>query len=260
MSWHYHLNGSTVGPVQAEELQNLFRTRAISGETLVWSEGMADWVPYARSPLATGSAVAAAPFGAMQPCIECGRSFAQGDMIQYENAWVCAACKPTFFQRVREGVHLPGQMVYATFWHRVGASFLDGLAVGLASVILLIPVIIASVNSTFHPQPGDTPGHPQLSIGLQIYNMVISYGLPASYEIFLTGAYGATLGKMALRIKVVRADGSPINYGLSTGRYFAKILNCFTLYIGFLMPLWDEEKRALHDYICGTRVIMSDRS
>jgi uncharacterized RDD family membrane protein YckC len=58
-----------------------------------------------------------------------------------------------------------------------------------------------------------------------------------------------------MKIKVTTPDAGPISYGRSTGRYFAKMLNGFTFYIGFLMAIWDDEKRALHDRICTTRVI-----
>ncbi|HET6371045.1 MAG TPA: RDD family protein, partial [Nitrospiria bacterium] len=39
------------------------------------------------------------------------------------------------------------------------------------------------------------------------------------------------------------------------GRYFAEILSGIILCIGYIMAAFDDEKRALHDRICGTRVI-----
>jgi uncharacterized RDD family membrane protein YckC len=33
------------------------------------------------------------------------------------------------------------------------------------------------------------------------------------------------------------------------------MLSGFTFYIGFIIAAFDPEKRALHDHICGTRVI-----
>jgi uncharacterized RDD family membrane protein YckC len=71
----------------------------------------------------------------------------------------------------------------------------------------------------------------------------------------MVGKYGATLGKMAAKIRVVTADGGKVSYGRATGRYFAKLLSAFTCLIGFIMAAFDEEKRALHDRICNTRVI-----
>jgi uncharacterized RDD family membrane protein YckC len=76
-----------------------------------------------------------------------------------------------------------------------------------------------------------------------------------AYEAGMIANYGATFGKMALGLKVVRADGTKLDLGVSVGRYFAKILSAIILMIGYLMAFWDPEKRALHDRLCETRVI-----
>jgi uncharacterized RDD family membrane protein YckC len=60
---------------------------------------------------------------------------------------------------------------------------------------------------------------------------------------------------MALGLKVTGANGSPVSAGLAAGRYFARILSWLTLCIGFIIAAFDSEKRALHDHICGTRVV-----
>jgi uncharacterized RDD family membrane protein YckC len=78
-----------------------------------------------------------------------------------------------------------------------------------------------------------------------------------TYETVLIGKYGATLGKMACKIKVVTAEGGRVSYLLAFGRYFAKILSAMILMIGYLMAAFDDEKRALHDRICNTRVIVN---
>jgi uncharacterized RDD family membrane protein YckC len=89
--------------------------------------------------------------------------------------------------------------------------------------------------------------------------LLLEYGLPAAYEIFFIGKYGATPGKMLLKIKVASPDGGKISYARSTGRYFAKMLSGLpTLFIGFLMAFWTEERKALHDLICQTRVISTE--
>ena len=60
---------------------------------------------------------------------------------------------------------------------------------------------------------------------------------------------------MAVGIKVIRSDGAPITYGRAAGRFFAEYLSLLTIYIGYIMAGFDEEKRALHDHICDTRVV-----
>ena len=71
----------------------------------------------------------------------------------------------------------------------------------------------------------------------------------------MIGKFGATLGKMACKVRVVTADGEKVSYGRATGRYFAKILSYIVCLIGFIMAFFDQERRALHDRICNTRVI-----
>jgi uncharacterized RDD family membrane protein YckC len=85
--------------------------------------------------------------------------------------------------------------------------------------------------------------------------MAISMLVAASYNIFFVGKFGATPGKMALRLKVVTASGGTVSYARATGRYFAELLSSITLLIGYIMAAFDEQKRALHDRICDTRVI-----
>jgi uncharacterized RDD family membrane protein YckC len=77
---------------------------------------------------------------------------------------------------------------------------------------------------------------------------------------------GQTLGRMAVGIRVVRADGRPINFGFAMLRevvvkwlLFGLVLGSVTggiaTLIDYLWPLWDEENRALHDLIVNTRTI-----
>jgi uncharacterized RDD family membrane protein YckC len=74
---------------------------------------------------------------------------------------------------------------------------------------------------------------------------------------------GATVGKMACGLKVVRADGRSLGWGVSFGRFFMwnivtsgiPYLNLVLMLVSSIMAGVDEEKRALHDRVCDTRVI-----
>ena len=78
-----------------------------------------------------------------------------------------------------------------------------------------------------------------------------------TYYIFFTGYNGQTPGKMALRIQVVRTDGTPMTYGRAFLReVVGKFLSALILGIGYIMAAFDADKRALHDRICDTRVVM----
>ena len=68
-------------------------------------------------------------------------------------------------------------------------------------------------------------------------------------------AGGQTLGKMAMGIKVVMANGEPVEFGSAMLRYFGYWLSWLILGIGYLMIAFSAEKRGLHDNIAGTVVI-----
>jgi Tfp pilus assembly major pilin PilA len=70
----------------------------------------------------------------------------------------------------------------------------------------------------------------------------------------------ATLGKMALGIKVTSAEGERISFLRATGRYFATILSGLILMIGYLLAAFTQRKQALHDMIAGTLVVRADAS
>lgn len=114
MQWYYVEAGQQAGPVEEAQLPELVRTGKVLPETLVWHEGMTAWAPYREvAPRATPPPTepgAAPTSGVAEPvgaggliCSECGRAFAAGDVIRYNDKWVCASCKPVFFQRLREG-------------------------------------------------------------------------------------------------------------------------------------------------------------
>ena len=166
--------------------------------------------------------------------------------MRFENERVCAECKPLYLQRLKEGVQPATQLVYAGFWVRVVASIIDGVINYLFSIGVTMLAGMAGVNraSTFSSWNAAT-------CGLQLFLALV--GL--AYDVLFVGALGATPGKLALRLRIVRPDGGRVTYGRAFGRYFGKLVSAIILGIGFVMAAFDEEKRALHDRICDTRVI-----
>ncbi len=80
--------------------------------------------------------------------------------------------------------------------------------------------------------------------------------LAIAYETAMVAEFGATLGKMMFGLRVLH-EGEKLSYARSLARVFAKFLSGIVLFLGYLMVLWDPEKRALHDYLCQTRVVKS---
>ena len=67
---------------------------------------------------------------------------------------------------------------------------------------------------------------------------------------------GQTLGQIATHIKVVRIDGKSLDLGAATLRFVGLLVCVLTLGIGFLLIVFDERKRGLHDRIAGTHVVV----
>jgi GYF domain 2 len=101
MSWYYEKASQRLGPVPRTELDQLAQSGVIQPQTLVWTDGWANWRSYAEATAETASTESTAQ---VARCVECGGTFPRSDMIAYENTHVCAACKPRFFQKLQEGV------------------------------------------------------------------------------------------------------------------------------------------------------------
>jgi len=122
MNWYYVDAGQQAGPVDDARLTELVRSGKIQPDTLVWHDGMTSWSAYRdaasitpgaeAAPVPTAAATTGAAGGAT--CSECGRVFATGDVIRYEDKFICAACKPIFFQRLREGAAFAAPSAGAT--------------------------------------------------------------------------------------------------------------------------------------------------
>ncbi len=258
MNWHYAEQGQQIGPVGDEQLAELVRAGKINADTLVWHEGLPNWLPYQQvkpelkpSELPPADLASGTTGNSSEAvCSECGKIFSRDEMIQHGGASICANCKPVFMQKLSEGAPMQtGALNYARILTRFAAAVVDGLLLFIINFCLgLIVGLSAAQAIGMEPQ-----GAMKMQIGLIIVQTAIGIG----YEVFMIGKYGATLGKMACKIKVVTADGGRVSYARALGRYFAKMLSAFTCLIGYFIAPFDKpQHRALHDHICNTRVVM----
>jgi len=255
MNWYYAVGSERKGPVNDEGFAELIRAGAIQDSTLVWKEGMAGWEPYSAIRIKAVSPVpqqafAAAPAAAspMPFCTQCGRQFPSSDLVAIGDRLVCVSCKPIVLQQMREGTASIAGRTYAGFWIRFVAVLIDGVLLGAVNMVISIAVIGSAMftGSDFNETA---------MFGRIMLQYFINFGIGVAYESWFLVNKGATLGKMALGLKVVRANGGPITWGLAIGRYFAKIVSGLILAIGYIMAAFDDQKRSLHDRICDTRVV-----
>jgi uncharacterized RDD family membrane protein YckC len=242
MTWYYVEKGERVGPLSDREFDDLIASGRIRPETLVWNETLTAWTPLARlRPPAAPSAAPVDPAARAAAAAPAGASFAPSEV------------SPARFEmpdRSPAAATEVGRLPYAGFWMRFGAKFIDWLILWCFSAI----VRFGLGGPRFLPGPGFDASR-EVFTGVSCLVNLIVFAAGLAYYVFFVGRFGATPGKMALKLKIVRPDGSPVSYGRATGRYFAEILSAIILCIGYLMAAFDEEKRTLHDRICETRVI-----
>jgi uncharacterized RDD family membrane protein YckC len=248
MTWYYVESNQQRGPFSDADFQNLVRGGTIGPDTLVWREGMAEWQPYRI--VASSGYTPGAPGTGTVVCAECGRTFPPEEVVRIGHAQVCAGCKPVAVQRLQEGVLARPGLEYGSFWLRAAAKIIDYVimvAVFLPIYLWIFPAIFGDVAD---PEI-DLVRYAAWQVGLQF----VSTALWGVYTILFLGKYGATPGKMVCRLVVVTSDGGKISYARAAGRFFAEILSALICYIGYLLAVFDEEKRTLHDRICDTRVV-----
>lgn len=141
-------------------------------------------------------------------------------------------------------------LAFAPFFPRLAALLLDDLVLAAA---LFLPRLIV-----WGAALGGAEALTHRVLFHHTLSAVIFYLLRSAYFVALTYTSGCTLGKRAMGLKVVTADGGrcrffDVLYRETVGRYLSGIL-C----IGYLLAVGDGEHRALHDRICDTRVIWGE--
>jgi uncharacterized RDD family membrane protein YckC len=155
-----------------------------------------------------------------------------------------------------------GQYRLAGWWSRVGATLIDSLIIGVGALIIL--ALFGSIFSVGFFDSEET-GVIALIVGLMLSFVAIAIVALLYAPLMMDRTNGKTLGRMAMGIRVVRANGQPITFGFAMLREVAvkALLFGFAGSITFglanladvLWPLWDDENRALHDFVVDTRTV-----
>lgn len=268
MNWYYAEAGQQAGPVSDEELGPLLQRGTITPTTLVWHSGLPGWQPFAQASATLPASLRAtmgAGGGSAGPgetlCSQCGRVYPADEVVEVSGYSVCAGCKPLLLQKLQQGasnigVYGAAGVRFAGFWIRFGAAILDGLIM-LPFSLLLNFVFQSSIQSAMRPNPFDTHAGPNLAAlagAFAVYYAVI-FSLQGLYNGICLSRFGGMPGMLICGLRVVRPDGQRVSFWRGVGRFFASILSGVLIGFGYLFIVFDEQKRALHDYIVDTRVI-----
>lgn len=283
--WFYAMGSEPIGPYTAEQMKDLIRRGVINPETLVWREGQAGWLPVREAvgkpggaataavpaapespPSAAAPAMATPAFAAPAPvkppkkCDACRKRTPPSDLSREGDLWICGPCRMEAYRR-QFGGGMPryqvAQFYAAGFWIRLVARIIDGLILGLLQnlAFALFGIRNAALERLMAGEitnPVEAQAALYASLGSVMW---LSLGTGLGYEMFFLGFFGATPGKLCLGLKVVSDEGEKIGLLRAFFRYFAMQLSGCACAIGYIMAAFTENKRALHDMICGTRVV-----
>ena len=127
---------------------------------------------------------------------------------------------------------------FAGFWWRFAALLLDGILL----TILFMPLFFILAYSGF-------------VAGMMAWVFILMI-FSVWYEVYFIGKYGATYGKKWLGVKVVdKETRQVIGYPRAFLRWVGRLVVGFTLYIGYLIIPFTQNKQGLHDIIATTIVV-----
>lgn len=138
----------------------------------------------------------------------------------------------------------------AGFFPRLAAFLVDLIIIGIILLFIEFPVAIVEMSfpDLFIFKP--------FIFKFTVFD-IFYYVIQLTYFTCFTAFAGTTIGKRLFNLVVVDEEGNKISFFKalfreSIGKYLSDIL-C----LGYLMIFVDKENRALHDFICDTRVIYS---
>jgi uncharacterized RDD family membrane protein YckC len=203
-------------------------------------------------------------------CQSCGASVAEGNAF-------CTSCgKPIVRAAAVASPVPPGVLpppsavaragsVYAGFWLRLLAAFLDGIILGipLAPLALIffagmLPAFVEIARSGANPMPFVMSVLPRIIF----FSLLVIVSKWLYWGLMESSAWQATLGKKALGLYVTDLAGRRCTFGKTSGRFWAGRGITIVPSLGGLYYLVDcicagvtEHKQAVHDMTAGCLVM-----
>jgi uncharacterized RDD family membrane protein YckC len=251
-NWYYAQNNQQLGPVTLAALRSMVANGQVGAGDLVWTQGMAQWLP-ARSVPEIGSILLGGGGGGGMgnyPASSSGYAPVTPGAGAPGGGQLGYGVGQTYYQQQYTGGY---NLEYAGFWLRFAAAFIDNIIIQAPFWILQV-VIEVTNPPVMGPNGVSTPTGANIGLNCAsgLANILVFWLYYALQE---SGEHQATLGKRAVGIKVVSLEGQRLSFANATGRTFGKILSQLICLIGYIMAAFTERKQALHDMMAGTLVV-----
>jgi uncharacterized RDD family membrane protein YckC len=152
---------------------------------------------------------------------------------------------------------------FASWGSRVGAAIVDAIVISIPAALISV-ALFGGIAGT----GDDEAGVIAAVLGILLYLVLLAL-VAILYAPLLMRREGErngqTWGKQLFGIRVVRVNGVPMDFtssaireplvkGLGLG-FASTIIPVIPYLLDALWPLWDDENRAIHDIVVGTRVV-----
>jgi uncharacterized RDD family membrane protein YckC len=148
------------------------------------------------------------------------------------------------------------ELRYATFGERLAAFIFNLIIVLLMTALLthFIDLIFFSTAARAAIRIDEATISPEGWIVIWIWFGTF-FGFGILYSALCTGLWGRTVGKMLIKLKVLKSDGSRVSISRAFVRSLAYQINQFSWGLTFIMIPFTGKKQGLHDYIANTIVV-----
>lgn len=176
-------------------------------------------------------------------CSRCGGPFCRDCIVALGDRLYCATCKMEHLRDVQSGIDRT-RLNYAGFGKRFAALVIDRVIIVLPPYALFFVLMIMMEKN----------GEPNLWPMVLLIPVV--FGMPVYEALMMYYKQGQTLGKRAMKLRVVRVDGSPLSLGQCWGRSLLRFAleGCIS-FINYIPAIFTDEKTAIHDMGASTRVV-----
>ena len=237
------------GPYTIDDIREFVKQGKIIDTTLVWHSGEEDWKPWSA-------------YKEDEPPADLNNDQAREELLQNTIKALEEAMKNEQFVMRR----------YAGFFTRMAAYLIDifiicffgGIVLGTIALLGFIDLkaIQDAINSIPNPASADAIDKLANTPGMgTIFS--ISSAVQAIYFIVFHAIFSATPGKMIMHIHVETREGNKIGWIGSVARYLCSLFTQATLPflygLGYLIVLVDPKRRALHDWIARTSVVLDEK-
>ncbi len=154
---------------------------------------------------------------------------------------------------------------YAGFWLRFVAFLIDTVLLNIVQWIIILPILgavglgIGASTDGFDfasMSEGDAIAMVTAIMGAIFAGGLIGIVVNVLYFTLMEASkFQATVGKMALGLKVTDTNGGRIDFVKSLLRQIGKYVSGIIFMIGYIMAAFTEKKQALHDMIASTLVV-----